>query len=64
MLRENWTMFSITVNKYILPFQPNFAVRLWAVLHFDSQNLESLDHSISEIERFFKIITQMHKWLK
>ena len=34
ILCENWTIFSITVNRYFLPLQSNFHARLKAVLHF------------------------------
>ena len=43
MLRENWTIFSIVVNKYFLPRESNFYVRLKAVSHFISQNLEAIN---------------------
>ena len=38
MLRENWTKFSITVNKYLSPIQSNFFVRLKTMSHFILQN--------------------------
>ena len=50
MLRENKTKFSITVNKYFLPLQLSFFVRLKAVSHFIAQNLEAIDHPVLEIK--------------
>ena len=38
ILRENWTTFSITVNKYSISLQSNFFLRLKAVSQFISQN--------------------------
>ena len=52
MLLENWTTFSITVNKYFLPLQSNFVVRLKAVSYFDSQNLEGIDHPLPDIKNY------------
>ena len=52
MLRENWTAFSITVDKYFLPLQSNFCVRLEVVSHYISQNLEAVDHLVSEIKNY------------
>ena len=50
MLFKNWTEFSITVNKYILPLQSNFFVRLKTDSHFISQNLEAIDRPVPEIK--------------
>ena len=50
MLRENWTTFSITVNKYFLPLQSKLFVKLKAVSHFILQNWEAIDHPVSEIK--------------
>ena len=50
MLRESWTTFSITVNKYFLPLQSKFTVRLKAVLYFISWNLQAIDYPVPEIE--------------
>ena len=36
VLREKWTTFSITVNKYLLPLQSNFVVGLKVGFHFIS----------------------------
>ena len=52
MLRENWPIFSFAVTKYFLPLQSNFVVRLEAVSHFISQNLEAIDHPVSEINNY------------
>ena len=52
MLSENWTTFSITIKKYFLPLQSNFFVRLKAVLHFILQNLEAIDHPVTEIKNY------------
>ena len=52
MLRENWTTFSITVNKYFFLLQSNFSVRLKAVWHFISQILEEIDHPVPEIKNY------------
>ena len=50
MLRENWTTFSITANKYFLPTQSNFIIRFKAISHFTSQNLEAIDQPVPEIK--------------
>ena len=52
MLLEKWPTFSITVNKYFLPLRLKFNVRLKAVLRFISQNLEGIDHPVSEIKNY------------
>ena len=50
ILRENWTTFFITVNKYFSPLLTKFFVRLTAALHFISQNSEAIDHLVPEIK--------------
>ena len=52
MLCENWTTFSITENKYFLRLQSKFFVRLKAVSHSISQNLEAIDHAVPEIKNY------------
>ena len=52
MLRKNWSTISITINKYSLPLQSNFAIRLKAVSHLISQTLEAIDHSVPEIKNY------------
>ena len=52
MLRENWATFIITVNKCFLPLQWKLVVKLKAVSHFISQNLEAIDHPVSEIKNY------------
>ena len=52
MLREKWTRFSITVNKYVLPLESNIFVRLKAISHFILQNLEAINRPVSEIENY------------
>ena len=53
MIRENWTTFFITsVNKYYLPLQSNFLVKLKAISHCISQNLEVIDHPVPEIKSY------------
>ena len=63
MLREIWTTFSITVNKCFLPLQWNFSVRLTAVSHFVSQNLQAIDHPVPEINNYHNChMAFLHKY--
>ena len=52
ILCENWTSFSITVNKYFLPLQSNSFIRLKVVLRLISQNLQDIDHPVPEIKKY------------
>ena len=52
VLRENWTTFSITINKYFWPPQSSLFVRLKAVSQFISQNLGATDHPVPEIKNY------------
>ena len=63
MLCENWLTFYITVNKYLLPLEWNFFVRLKSVLHNVSQHLEAIDHSIPEIKIYnHRHLVLLHKY--
>ena len=66
MLRENWITFPITVNKYFLPRQSNFFVKLKTVSHFISPNLEAIDRPVPEIKNYndcHMSFSQKYTWI-